>query len=269
MLSTTTTYNLVRYLSWLTVGLLLSAGASAADFGARLGYGFWNQSFSGEINSTDVEIGQINIKDDLGFDSESADSFYLVLEHPLGVVPNVKVLHTELESDANSTLNRSITYDEVTFAADRMIFAGMDLSHDDVSLYWQPIQDRFALGLGVTIRILDGSFSIVDLEDSSRAIQLVDEAFPLPYAQFSYDFGNTGVSIGGDLQFAAFEGDKFVDSHLRLAFLSKMGLGVELGYRSISLDVTDLEVDDDAGNPDEIDIDLRAEGFYIGAFYAF
>ncbi|MFK8021641.1 MAG: TIGR04219 family outer membrane beta-barrel protein [Pseudomonadales bacterium] len=254
----------------LACSLLTSTAANAADFGGRIGYGYWSQDFGGSLNSTNQEIGQIHVTNDLGFDSENAASFYLVLEHPLGIVPNVRFQHTELESETENVLSRTITYDNVTFAADQSILSSMDLSHDDLSLYWQPVQEKqFSLGLGVTIRILDGSFSIIDVATAARARQTIDEALPLPYVQFNYKFGDTGVTFGADVQVAAFEGDKFVDSSVRLAWETKMGLGVELGYRSITFDVTDLEVDDNNGNPDEIDIDLRVEGFYLGAIYGF
>ena len=254
----------------LACALLTNTAANAADFGARIGYGYWSQDFGGSINSTNEEIGQIHVTNDLGVDSENAASFYIVLEHALGIVPNVRFQHTELESETESVLSRTITYDSVTFNADQSILSGMDLSHDDLSLYWQPVQQKkFSLGLGVTIRILDGSFAIIDIATAARARQTIDEALPLPYLQFNYKIGDTGVTFGADAQVAAFEGDKFIDGSVRLAWQTKMGLGVELGYRSITLDVTDLEVDDNNGNPDEIDIDLRVEGFYLGAVYDF
>lgn len=246
-----------------------SHGVHAADFAARIGLDSWSQDLGGSIDSTNSEIGTVSVEDDLGFGSESGISYYLLLEHPLGVVPNIKLQYTELNSDESNDLQRDITYDNVTFTANQTIRSALDLNHVDLSLYWQPIQGNFDVSLGFTIRVLDGSFTVVSENGESAARQSVDEAFPLPYAHIGYEFGNTGVSIDAEVKAAAFEGDKFIDSNLRLAWESKIGLGLEFGYRSITLEADDLDVTDSNGNPDFIDLDIEAKGLYFGAFYEF
>ncbi len=248
---------------------LNSHNAQAADFAARIGVSSWQQDLGGSIDSTNSEIGTVSVEDDLGFGSESGLSYYLLLEHPLGVVPNVKLQYTELNSDESNDLQRDITYDNVTFTANQTIRSALDLNHVDLSLYWQPVQGRFDLSLGFTIRVLDGSFTVRSENNESVARQSVDEALPLPYAHIGYEFGDTGMSIEAEVKAAAFEGDKFIDSNLRLAWESNIGLGLEFGYRSITLDADDLDVTDSNGNPDFIDLDIEAKGLYFGAFYEF
>lgn len=259
----------------LGVALLLltsafnSHQAHAADFAARIGVDSWSQDLGGSIDSTNTELGTVSVEDDLGFGSESGLSYYLLLEHPLGVVPNVKLQYTELNTDESNDLQRNITYDNVTFTANQTIYSALDLNHVDVSLYWQPVQGRFDVSLGFTVRVLDGSFTIRSENNESVARQSVDEALPLPYMHVGYEFGNTGMSIDAEVKAAAFEGDKFIDSNLRLAWESNIGLGLEFGYRSITLDADDLDVTDSNGNPDFIDLDIEAKGLYFGAFYEF
>ncbi len=255
--------------SLFTTVMLSSFELHAADFAARMGVGSWQQDLGGSIDSTNTDIGTVSVKNDLGFDSESGLSYYLLLEHPLGVVPNVKLQYTELNSDESNVLERDITYDNVTFTANQTIRSALDLNHVDLSLYWQPVQGRFDLSLGITIRVLDGSFTVRSENNQSVARQSVDEAFPLPYMHLGYEFGETGMSIGAEFKAAAFEGDKFIDSNLRLAWESSTGLGLELGYRSITLEADDLDVTDSNGNPDFIDLDIEAKGLYFGAFYEF
>lgn len=243
--------------------------ANAADFAARIGLDSWSQDLGGSIDSTNSEIGTVSVEDDLGFGSESGLSYYLLLEHPLGVVPNVKLQYTELNSDESNDLQRDITYDNVTFTANQTIRSALDLNHVDLSLYWQPVQGRFDVSLGFTIRVLDGSFTVRSENNESVARQSVDEAFPLPYLHVGYEFGDTGMSIDAEVKAAAYEGDKFIDSNLRLAWESNIGLGLEFGYRSIALEADDLDVTDSNGNPDFIDLDIEAKGLYFGAFYEF
>ncbi len=252
----------------LTMAALPQSGM-AADFAAQLGYGRWVQDYRGFIDSTNSDLGRVQINDDLAYDSENAESYYLLLEHPLGVVPNVRVQYSELETDSFSTLSRDITYEGVTFNAEQEIFSAMDLSHTDISLYWQPLQGRFDLGVGITVRIIDGSFQIRSTSTDSFARQSFDEAFPLPYLQARYTFGDSGITLAADLHGAAYDGDQFIDSNLRVAWESSYGLGVEAGYRRIKLEIDDLDVDDSDGNPDIIDTDLQVDGLFIGVFYAF
>lgn len=248
---------------------IISPASLAADFAARIGIDSWSQDLGGTIDSTNSEVGTVSVEDDLGFGSETGISYYLMLEHPLGVVPNVKLQYTELNSDENNDLQRDITYDNVTFTANQTIRSSLDLNHVDLSLYWQPIQGRFDVSLGFTIRVLDGSFTVRSEGNESVARQSVDEAFPLPFAHVGYEFGSTGISIDAEVKAAAYEGDKFIDGNLRLAWESNIGLGLEFGYRSITLEADDLDVTDSNGNPDFIDLDIEAKGLYFGAFYEF
>jgi len=230
----------------ITACLLLTAFAAstqAADFGARIGVGSWGQDFSGDFDSTNTTVGNIDLQQDLGLGTDSGLSYYVVLEHPLGAVPNIKIQHTDLETDGITELERSITYDGLNFDVNQEVLSIIDLSHDDVNMYWQPIQGRFNLGLGLTVRIIDGSFAIRDLETTDLAIQRIDEAIPIPYFQANYTLGNSGFAIGADVNAAAFDGDKFIDTHLRISWQSSFGLGVEVGHRSITIDIQDIGVE--------------------------
>lgn len=245
----------------------------AADFEARLGWQKWLQHYEGFVDSDDinsaVDLGTVDFSGDLGFDEQNANVFYLVLEHPLGVVPNIRFQHTQLDIEEKSTLGRDISYEDIIFSADQAIFSDLDLSHNDISVYWQPIQGNLSIGLGFTIRIVDGSF-LIATEDRSRFVkQTIADAAPLPYFQLQYKFPRNNLTLGAEFHGAAYNGDRFVDANLRAAYRTSFGLGIEAGYRTIQLKADELDIEDEDDADDSIDIDIEISGLYFGLFYSF
>ncbi len=253
--------------------LILSHQIDAAEFEARLAWQKWNQHYEGFVDSKDlnntVALGSVDLSNDLGFDKENADAFYLVLEHPIGVVPNVRLQYTELETETRSTLSRDISYEDVVFNANQAIYSDLDLSHNDISFYWQPIQGSLSVGLGFTVRMVDGSF-LIATDDGSRFVrQTIADTIPLPYFQMQYQFANKKLTLGAELHGAAYSGDRFIDTNIRAAYETDSGVGLEAGYRVVQLRADELDIEDENNADDFIDIDIELKGLYFGIFYSF
>lgn len=269
---------LIRLFKWQPLLAIFCAGLAASsqatddlpgEWVARLAYSHWDQSYKGTVNTSLLEGEQVDVQSDLGFDGENDAQFYLILEHPLGVVPHVKIQHTELESIARAFLDEPITYDNITFVPGQNVVSSMDFSHDDLTLYWMPKKGAFRIGVGLGIRIIDGSFAIRSEDTPQRSVERFDEAIPLPYLHARYAHKRSGLSLGIDAYGASYSGDSFLDADIKLALRLGMGFGAELGYRLIELDIEDLDVEDFGGNPEELDVDLSAKGLYFGISYNF
>ena len=77
---------------------ILAASASVATqadiVGATAGAYMWKQSWEGDVKAGSQSV---DMNKDLGYDDETGKSFYVALEHPVPVIPNIRLQHTDLD----------------------------------------------------------------------------------------------------------------------------------------------------------------------------
>ena len=234
--------------------------ATASDFGLFGGWQLWQQSYSGDVNSVASSI-TIDVESDLQYDDERSNVFYAAIEHPLPVMPNFKIQRTEMETSRTGTLRREIEFDARTFAADSSVSSTLNLSHTDVTAYWQPMQNWLTIGVGFTMRFYDSRITIQSRTTPGlRAREEVKQKLPMAYGKASLQIPNTNFSVGAELQGLAFDGSSLIDAQLQVAYESVFGFGAVLGWRSFQLDLEDI---------DDLDADISVAGVYLGATYHF
>lgn len=242
--------------------LLLSLAplTAASDFGLFAGWQSWQQDYSGDVNSVESTI-TIDLESDLGFDDERSNVFYAAVEHPLPVLPNFKVQRTEMEISRDGTLQREIEFNSTTFAADENIFTNVDLSHTDITAYWQPLQNWVTVGLGFTVRLYDSRITIQSRTNTGlRAKEELEQRLPMAYGKALVKIPNTNFSVGAEVQGLSYDGSNLIDAQLQVAYESIFGFGAALGWRSFQLDLEDI---------DDVDADIDVSGVYFGVTYHF
>lgn len=253
----------MKFPLWIPLAVLLPGFAPlsvASDFGLFAGWSNWWQSYSGDVNSVDSAI-DIDIESDMGFDDEQSNVFYAAIEHPLPVLPNFKLQRTEMEISGNNTLPRDIEFNNTTFAVGENIFTDVDLSHTDITAYWQPLQNWLTLGLGFTVRFYDSRISIRSRTNTGlRAKEELEQRLPMAYGKALLEIPNTNFSIGAEVQGLGYDGSNLIDAQLQVAYESIFGFGAALGWRSFQLDLEDI---------DDIDADIDVSGVYLGITYHF
>ena len=100
---------------------------AAADIIAGLyaDAGIWSAGPGGNIGGTAVDV------DALGLSSETNAFVYVVLEHPVPALPNVKLQHTRLGSRGEGVLSKPFQLDDVEFSAGETVSTEPDLTHTD------------------------------------------------------------------------------------------------------------------------------------------
>lgn len=240
------------------IALCLPTTSYADTLGFKFGADLWQQSYEGTIKSG-FAGSQIDLENDLGFDSETGANVYFVLEHPIPIIPNVKIQHTELDISETNTLQRNITFDGVTYNVNADIKSVSDLTHTDFTLYYEVLDNWFSLDLGITARVFNEGIKITNQTNGDSASEELDETLPMLYGAVKFDLPLTGLYVGGDINWLAVSGDSLVDSKINLGYESSFGLGIEAGYRRFDLEIKD---DDDSA-------DITIEGAYAGLFYHF
>lgn len=239
------------------MGCALPLSAQADFLGFVVGGYQWQQNYEGNINTEGTGL-EVDLENDLGFDKEDGLSYYVAFEHPVPFLPNIMVSHTELEVEESSTLNREITFDGVTYAVDTDVDSTGDLSHNDITLYYELVDILWVdFDLGITGRVFDGGFDIRSATESAN--EDLDGVVPMAYGALKVEVPTTGLYAGVKANFLSVGDFTFVDYLASVGWESDLGLGIEAGLRSMDMDFED----------DEDEADLTVDGGYIGVFYHF
>ena len=231
--------------------------------GIYIGINSWEQNYDGfirDLDATDPLLSEVDLTNDLGISDERGNVMYAALEHGVPVLPNFKVQHTELEVNASNQLTRTIEYGGQTFTANTDVNSQADLTHTDLTLYYQVLDNWVSLDLGLTARAFDGFVSI----DESLGTQMAEEEFkavvPLIYIAARFDLPLTGLYAGGHINGLGDGDNSFIDYQLMLGYETDIGFGIEAGFRSLELTLDDI---------DDIEADITVDGAYGSLFYHF
>ena len=245
--------------SWMiSAAVSLSVGISAqaqADFvGLNIGAKHWAPDISGSFQSSGETT--ISLNDDLGIDEETSTTLTISLEHPIPLLPNVRFQGYDLNSSGSSNVD-SITFDGDNYSGD--INSTLDLSHNDIALYYELLDNWVNLDLGLDLKTFDGKVSISDASSQTSTID-VDETIPMLYLSARFDLPFTGLYAGVYLQQLNLGDSSAEDSTLMIGYESKSGLGIEGGIKTFNLELDDA---------DDLNTDLEYDGIFLNGYYHF
>ncbi len=220
------------------------------------GASMWNAEASGDVDGA-VDLG----KDGLNLDSEANNVLFASFEHPIPMIPNVKVMKTDLDltGDGSSTYTfLGQTYTGATASQ-------LDLSHTDFTLYWGvplPIP-FFDINFGLTARQFDGVVSVTDKTTNTETKEDLSFTMPMGYLNVDFD-SHFGVYARAELNALSFDGNGVTDTSLAVGYtlplpIPFLDINLEGGYRTIDV-MTDK---DTAGVETNVDVSGMFAGLNI------
>ncbi len=233
---------------------LLAAPLAQADtvLGIYAGAGMWKSDYSGDAGAVSINIDQLGLKE------ENNEYYYVALEHPVPIIPNIRLYHTALETTGLGTISQDFTLDNQTFTTNTEVATDLDLTHTDATLYYEVLDNWINLDFGLTLRKYDGNITAVDTS-GTLASETVDinETLPLLYAKVQFDLPFTGWAVGAYGNFISYDGNSLSDvsASLMYSFESAVDLGFEVGFRR-----TALELDDTS----DLQSDITIDGLFAG-----
>jgi outer membrane protein len=232
--------------------LWLATGTAQAEFiGFTIGAKHWASATTGSFDGNDSD--SIDLIDDLDVDNPEQSSMTFILEHPITALPNVRYQGSHLDSDTS--------LQGQAFSSGNQVSSAYDLSHDDIVLYYQLLNDWVDLDLGVDVKRLDGEVSFAGA--SSSAVS-VDETIPLLYLSARFDLPLNGLYVGANINANVIDlgisESSAQDSTIMMGYESGAGLGIEGGYKHFSLDLDNVE------SPDT---DLEYDGVFLNGYINF
>lgn len=228
--------------------LLFTVGAKAS---------IWDAEPTGQIDK-DVSVES----DGLKLKSENGKQMTVFFEHPVPLIPNVKLKNTNLDINGSGTLDQEITFADQTFQQNVDVDSTIDLSHTDATLYWGlPIPLPYiSADFGLTARMFDGEASVRSTSVSPEVSESVDLDITLPMAYGAVKVGSPfGIYAAADVNWIGVGDNKMTDLSAAVGYelpIPVVDAGLEVGYRGLNLQTDKSDVD--------VETDLDTSGVFYG-----
>lgn len=230
----------------LVSSMLIAASANADFIGATLEAGVYDPDAELTLIDDGLPASATNTASMKG---DKGTYYGIALEHPIPLIPNLRVQGTELASEG--TISTTFNGTPVS-----NVNAKLDLSHTDYTAYYELLDGLFWLHFdaGVTIRNYEGSATVNnDTENLSAYV-------PMAYIAPAIAIPGTGLTIGGEIKSLSIGDNSITDTTWKVKWDSGFIFGVEGGIRS-----HEVILDDISG----LDIDSTNEGAFIGVVLDF
>ena len=165
------------------VGCFVMANAFAAmaradTMSVKLGVQQWKSDVSGYFG----EASDATISPD--FAETSQHKFLLALEHPLPLVPNLALSHSENEASGMVRLAQTYRLGEQLYSVASVLNARADYSTTDLTFYYEMLDSSLiGVDLGVQVRYLSADFHVDESQNSLSSSADASDWQPMAYAK--------------------------------------------------------------------------------------
>ncbi len=234
----------------LIIGLA-GFNAAQADFvGLNIGAYSWSPDIGGTIQTG--SDAKIRLDSDLGYSDENITGLSISLEHPVPMLPNVRYQTVDLNSSSRTTTSGNIQFNGSSYTG--TINSTLDLSHQEIVLYYEMLDNWINIDLGLDLKMFDGEVGI----NNNRIA--IDETVPMLYLSARVDLPFTGFYVGANLQQLSLGDNSAEDTTLLIGYESSSGLGIEGGFKTFTLDLNDVG---------DLDTNLEYDGLFLNGYFHF
>jgi len=239
----------------------LMCGSAQADtlLGLYIGGQMWANEASGSFGEgTDNQTV-------FDFDDENQGSFYVAFEHPIPLIPNIKIASTTLDTVGGTDISSSFTFDNVTYSANSTLDTTLDASFVDYTLYYEVFDnDLLTFDFGLTARDLDANIEIFEPQTQLQSGLDVSGIIPMAYVNTIIGLPFTGLNVFAEANFISYDDQTIYDAQVGVSYALLDNIAVDfditLGYRTMKMELNDL---------DNFYSDLTYDGFFAGAVVHF
>lgn len=238
----------------------LMCGTAQADtlLGLYIGGQIWSNDASGTFGEGTDDQSVFE------FDDENQGSFYIAFEHPIPLIPNIKIASTTLDTVGGTQLTDTFTFEDVTYPAGTTLDTTLDASYVDYTLYYEVFDnDLLTFDFGLTARDLDAYIKVSE-SDSNGSDLDISGIIPMAYVSTIIGLPLTGLNVFAEANFISYDDQTIYDAQIGVSYALldnvAVDLDVTLGYRTVKLELDDL---------DGFYSDLTYDGFFAGAVVHF
>jgi outer membrane protein len=274
-----------------TIAALFTANVQAETVGLYLGGQIWQSEASGIF-------GEKNILIDSNLKKEQQSSYFVAVEHPFTLLPNVRISSTTLDTTGKTTSTQeSFSFDDGVFHIDVDIDVDVDasfsISYVDYTLYYELFDnDLFSFELGLTARDFDGAVTEAEttttvttsndgaldaeehpehnhiLTETTKTVAMgkikTTEIVPMLYVATNISLPLTGLSIFAQGDFLLKDDHSLYNYQVGLSYglldQRKMDFNLTLGYRAVKIEFE---------NVNNLYADIEFKGAFVGVIAHF
>jgi len=241
----------------------LMCGSAQADtlLGLYIGGHVWANEASGSFGEG------LNNQSVFEFDDENQGSFYVAFEHPIPLIPNIKIASTTLDTVGGTTIGDTepFEFSGETYTAGTTLDTTLDASFVDYTLYYELFDnDLLTFDFGLTARDLDASIDVFDPDTQLQSDLDVSGIIPMAYLSTIIGLPFTGFNVFAEANFISYDDQTVYDAQIGVSYAILDNLAVDfdvtLGYRTVKMELNDI---------DDFYSDLTYDGFFAGAIVHF
>lgn len=213
--------------------------------------------FAGNRGGTGTRI---DMEKDLNFDDSKNFTVEAALQ--LGNF-RLSAGYTPLRFSGDGTLQRDLTFNNVTFPAGGDAASDVDIDFYDAGLTWYLINFddlpvRLQFGPEISVKVADADLSLVSTQTGLSEKVSVTAPIPTIGARARIAMADM-LGISGRIGYIEYQDNSFLDADIQIEISPIPMLGVFAGYRYF-----DLQVDED-----DVYLDTQLSGPYGGLFLRF
>lgn len=230
--------------------------------GIYMGAQYWDMQADGAFGSND-NLQSYDLSD------EGKGSVWIAIEHPVPLVPNLKLRYNQLDTDGSADV-ADFEFGGITYNGTSTVDAELD--HFDAIFYYEFLDnDLVSLDLGVNIKYGDFQVDISGETTDSNGNSVTASSsesykgvIPMLYGAGAIGIPTTGLSLYAEANWIGYDDYNAYDVQAGAEYLvidnPVIELGLQLGYRKIKIDVEDLS---------DLYIDTEFDGAYAGVMAHF
>lgn len=245
------------------IATLLTASVQADTLlGLYLGGHVWDAQTTGNFGEKNSTTGKVTSQE-FNFKDQQQGSYYIALEHPIPLVPNIRIASTVLDTNGQTDISENdFSFGGISYPVNTTVDTAFDVNYIDYTLYYEILDnDLFTFDIGLTARDIDGDISI---KDDKGIISVSKEEFsaivPMLYSSMIVGLPFTGFNVFAQGNYTGYDDSSIYDfqAGISYAVLDNLAvdLNVELGYKVVKMDIEDI---------DDIYADMEFKGVFAGA----
>jgi len=253
-----------KILAILACGTVLSFSANADVLKIEGGAGIWQQKASGDIKYTDKSTGLYGWDGKVTADEATLNKGYawLMIKHPIPIVPNLRVEYVGLESSGVATGS----FKKYNVTAGAVAKTLLKMEQYDIVPYYNILDNTgwTTVDIGIDFKIVDASYkadnvSIVGIPTMTQYSDSKTVVIPLGYVRARVEFPYN-IAVEGIAKYIGYDKSHVIDTIAKIDytmdFVPVIHPAIEIGYRYQSYKYDDNDADG------TVDIDFS--GFFAG-----
>lgn len=197
-------------------------------------------------------------QESFSFDQQEQAAIAVSFEHPVPLIPNVRVRHT--------TLKGADTINSLLFNFDDKLYIGsvdldLDFTSTDLILYYEILDNIVSVDVGLAAKQVDGDVNVRGIANGQASSSTVSfkETIPMAYLSAGGSLPFTGFSFKAEAAGISYDGSNITDAQAEIKYdlidNLVVDVGLKAGYRQLLVDLEDVE---------KTDAKLDFKGPYLG-----